>query len=258
MESGPLWKAVSRLLVRQIKTGRYPLGASLPREVDLAEELKVSRNTVREAMRALADEGLVVRRRRAGTVVVSTGHEEPLRFNIDPFASLERRHASTHLRVLKRAVGKLPVHARGSLDGAPQVDWLRITLVRTTIAEERPLAWQEVYLHPRLHAIEPLIDCERESIFKLIEQRTGERLARIDTVIKPFQLTKPIARALKLVPGALALLVTRQIFNSRGELVEYAEGIYPGQRYQLEVAFDVRRPVTPADGERPGEHGKRS
>ena len=238
-DSTTLWKAVSRLLVQKIRNGKYPIGLPLPREVDLAVQLNVSRNTVREAMRALAADGLVVRRRRAGTVVIATGGEQPIRFNIDPFASLERRHSSTQLRVLKRELSPLPEYVRTSVPSAAEGNWLRVTMIRTTLADERPLAWQDMYLHPRLHQIEPLIDREREPVFKLIEKKTGERLARIDTSVRPCRLTKKLGRALQLPKGALALLLTRQVFNDRDEMVEFAEGVYPEERYQIEVSFNM-------------------
>lgn len=58
----PRSSAVTRTageLRRRILIGRYPVGASLPGERDLSEELGVSRLTLRAALRTLESEGLV-------------------------------------------------------------------------------------------------------------------------------------------------------------------------------------------------------
>ncbi|MFN8136169.1 MAG: FCD domain-containing protein [Propionicimonas sp.] len=58
-------------LATAIRLGVYPLGTSLPPERELAERLSVSRATLREAMAALREAGLVetTRGRGGGTVV---------------------------------------------------------------------------------------------------------------------------------------------------------------------------------------------
>ena len=55
-------------LLRAIHEDRFPEGR-LPPEADLAVQLGVSRTTVRAALQSLADDGIVSRRRRHGTVV---------------------------------------------------------------------------------------------------------------------------------------------------------------------------------------------
>src|ERR1700749_3092626 len=57
---------VETLLREAIAEGRFPTG-HLPIEVELAEQLGVSRETARGATEALADAGLLVKYRRRGT-----------------------------------------------------------------------------------------------------------------------------------------------------------------------------------------------
>lgn len=57
---------VEQLLRDAIQTGKFT-GDKLPTEVELAEQLGVSRETVRRATEKLADEGLLVKFRRKGT-----------------------------------------------------------------------------------------------------------------------------------------------------------------------------------------------
>lgn len=63
---------VTQHLRKRIALGGFPTGARLPTERELAEALGVSRNTVREAIRSLSNDGIVetTRGRGGGTFVV--------------------------------------------------------------------------------------------------------------------------------------------------------------------------------------------
>ncbi|GGO98632.1 GntR family transcriptional regulator [Wenjunlia tyrosinilytica] len=56
-------------LRRRINSGEYPSGTTLPRIIDLMEIYSLSRQTVRDAIGELADEGLVVTMGKGGTQV---------------------------------------------------------------------------------------------------------------------------------------------------------------------------------------------
>src|SRR5215218_6251300 len=58
------------LLLSRIAGGTYPAGSMLPKEVELAAELDVSRGVIRECIRALEERGVVrVRHGRGATVL---------------------------------------------------------------------------------------------------------------------------------------------------------------------------------------------
>ena len=63
------WRLIAEELRREIVTGSKPPGTKLPAEGELAERFGVHRNTVRQAVAALAAEHLVVSRRGSGTFV---------------------------------------------------------------------------------------------------------------------------------------------------------------------------------------------
>lgn len=64
------WRAIHGEARRRIAQRIWPPGALIPVEAALAEEFGVARATVNRAIRALAEEGLVERRRKGGTRVV--------------------------------------------------------------------------------------------------------------------------------------------------------------------------------------------
>ena len=65
IRNDPAYRIVSRALEQKILSGDIAIGDTLPSELALAEQLKVNRSTVREAIRLLEQDGLV-RRRQGG------------------------------------------------------------------------------------------------------------------------------------------------------------------------------------------------
>ena len=68
--SGPRgYRDIKREMFRRIRAREWPPGARLPGEVDLAAEFGCARATVNRAMRELATDGIIERRRKAGSRV---------------------------------------------------------------------------------------------------------------------------------------------------------------------------------------------
>lgn len=68
-------RRVADTLVARILDGTYPAGLRLPSEASLGEQLSCGRSTVREALRYLADLGLVRSRRGSGAMVLDFRRE---------------------------------------------------------------------------------------------------------------------------------------------------------------------------------------
>lgn len=65
----PIYFQLKTLLLDEILNGTYPPGSRLPTEHELCERLGVSRTPVSRALSELANEGVILRRRRSGTFV---------------------------------------------------------------------------------------------------------------------------------------------------------------------------------------------
>jgi len=71
--STPLHSQAEKLLRELIIKEEYQKGKLLPKEVDLSIELKISRNTLRQAINKLVYEGLLIRKKGYGTKVAQKG-----------------------------------------------------------------------------------------------------------------------------------------------------------------------------------------
>ena len=72
--SGPLYDQIRRAITRKITRRDWRPGDRIPFENELCRALNVSRMTVNKAMQALADDGLIVRKRKAGSFVAAQEH----------------------------------------------------------------------------------------------------------------------------------------------------------------------------------------
>jgi GntR family transcriptional regulator, phosphonate transport system regulatory protein len=74
-----LWRQVADGIERGIADGRFSAGEKLPGEMEIAETYRVNRHTVRRALAALAERGLVRPERGSGTYVETRRLAYPLR-----------------------------------------------------------------------------------------------------------------------------------------------------------------------------------
>jgi len=74
-----LWRHVADAIEQGIADGRYPAGSRLPGETEIAATHRVNRHTVRRALAALAERGLVRAERGSGTYVEAPRIAYPLR-----------------------------------------------------------------------------------------------------------------------------------------------------------------------------------
>jgi GntR family transcriptional regulator, histidine utilization repressor len=159
------WQAVQDEVRRRIATRLWRPGDFIPHETDLAREFGCARATVNRALRELAEEGLLDRRRKAGTRV-AVNPVRKARFDIpvirDEIEALGRacRHATLSREVLEpppdigarmkaeRGVELLHIRTLYLADGAPYVledRWINTQAVPAalteTFAEVSPNEW---------------------------------------------------------------------------------------------------------------------
>jgi GntR family phosphonate transport system transcriptional regulator len=66
-----VWRQIEDCLVADIAAGRFQPGAQLPTEKELADRFEVNRHTVRRALAAVADRGLILTEQGRGSFVVN-------------------------------------------------------------------------------------------------------------------------------------------------------------------------------------------
>lgn len=136
---------IRKSLLARIHAGEWKLGELIPGEVKIAEEYGCSRTTVNRAIRKLAEEGIVVRKRKAGTRI----RQYPLReakFNIPLVRSEVEAVGAIYgfkLKAQKLVVPPAPIRKRLRLSGHDKVFYTE-TL---HLAGDHPYAFETRWLN---------------------------------------------------------------------------------------------------------------
>ncbi|MGW2131092.1 FadR/GntR family transcriptional regulator [Streptomyces coelicoflavus] len=109
-----LSEQVITALRQQITSGEWPIGSRIPTEPELVEQLGVARNTVREAVRALAHNGLLDIRQGSGTYVVATSELAGVMQR--RFAGAAPQHIAELRSTLESAAARLAAERRTEKD----------------------------------------------------------------------------------------------------------------------------------------------
>ncbi|WP_436771669.1 FadR/GntR family transcriptional regulator [Yinghuangia sp. YIM S09857] len=113
---------VAAQLRAQITSGEWPVGSRIPTEPELVEQLGVARNTVREAVRALAHTGLLDIRQGSGTYVVATSELSGVMHR--RFADADPGHVAEVRATLESAAARLAATRRTGKDLRQLDTWL--------------------------------------------------------------------------------------------------------------------------------------
>ncbi|GGJ37741.1 FadR/GntR family transcriptional regulator [Streptomyces brasiliensis] len=101
-------------LRNQITSGEWPVGSRIPTEPELVEQLGVARNTVREAVRALAHNGLLDIRQGSGTYVAATSELAGVMHR--RFAGTDPQHIAELRSTLEAGAARLAAERRTEKD----------------------------------------------------------------------------------------------------------------------------------------------
>ncbi|MCA9907630.1 MAG: GntR family transcriptional regulator, partial [Anaerolineae bacterium] len=191
----------------------------------------VSRATVREALRLLAERGLIEKRHGIGSVVSARRIVEKLP-GITGF-STEMRLLGHGYVVRSEVLGKnlqpASVRIANLLDLPPDSSVLRVTRLR--YVDEQPFLISTSYLPPFVS----IDDDFTGSIYKLFETRYSITVSAGEASIEAGLATPEEARLLSIQPHASVLRITWIGESEDGRPVEYSEGTYRGDHYRYVV-----------------------
>jgi DNA-binding GntR family transcriptional regulator len=243
-DAAPRYLQIARELTAAISSGRYPVGARLPTELELCERFGISRFTAREAVRVLSTAGLVTRRQRVGTVVIATPADARYTHAASSVADLFQYAQDTELRLMY--IGKVALAADRAAQFGAQVgdEWIYAMGMRreSALADRdeagRPICITRLYLSPLLKGIEAKLRERKTAVYAIIEREYGLVIQRVEQELQSVALDADDAANLGAAPGSPALLVLRRYFDESGQLLEVAENIHPGDRFTYKMQLN--------------------
>ncbi len=233
----PHYRRIERALRGRI-AGLKP-GDGLPSDAELVAEFGVSRMTARNAMQRLAEEGLLVRLPGRGSYVA----EPPAHRRADRLMTfsreMERRGRVPTSRLLAREVRSSTPAEAVALDVAPGDPV--VVLRRLRCADDEPMAVENAILERGTAPVVMAADLVTGSLHGALSA-AGYHLRRGTGTIVAEPATHDDARLLGVRPGEPLLVERRVILDGHARPVEATESRYVGNRYALDVWFDVEPP----------------
>jgi GntR family transcriptional regulator len=218
-------------LIEQLEVGQ-----AIPSERQLSSDLGVSRLTLRAALDDLAREGYVVRRRGAGTFVGEPKIAQEL--TMTSFTDdMRRRGLRPSSRTLELRVSPAGARLGRLLHVSPSEPVVIASRLR--LADGESMAIETVHVRethiPGLTAR----DLEEQSFYELLRDRYGIVVVGGTQTIEPTVTDEDESAALGVPLHSPAFRFERVTHADTGEIVEFVESIYRGDRYRLVTALSV-------------------
>jgi GntR family transcriptional regulator len=225
----PRYLQIAETLRRRLST--WSNGTRLPSEPELATRFRVSRETVREALSVLREEGLIYSLNGRGTFAspgqrpVGTRITQPIR---EPYVA----GRPSAMRVLSQGFVPAPEVVRRALAVPAGGRVFLYTILRTIRA--RPFRLASVYLPEALAARMDLSRPPRLTVSEKLERDVGLRLIRAHQQVLAVPAPPEVAAHLEMEPGAPVLSFHRTYYRDSGDAAEFVIDYQDSRRFPYE------------------------
>ena len=237
------YRDIAAKLQRDIRLGRYDIGKLLPTETELMAQHSASRQTVREALRILNDQGLIVRRAGLGSVVIAA--EPPVLFthSVTSLTEWLRYSNETYRDVVATSDIIADRKLAGLLKCEPGKHWFLIEAVRRSDQFAAPLGWTEIYVLRKFADVVKRADHGRTPVHEQVAKMYGQVTEHAQMEIFARGMPRELAKALQVKSGSPALTVVRRYYGAHEELFEVTVTTHPEGRYTY--SMDMQRSLRP-------------
>lgn len=227
----PLHAQIEDLLRKLIELPEYKNGGFLPKEVDLASKLGISRNTLRQATNKLEYEGLLIRKKGVGTKVAQ--NQVTTHLNEWHSFTQEMNEKGISFNTYSLNTEWIPAEKKvatffGIAEGT---SLLRLSRLRGD--KDGPFVYFESCFHPRIGLTgkedfnRPLYDV-LENDFNVIPSISNERIkAKLASLIT--------AKRLKIKQGDPVLVRERFVSDPGNRPLEYNIGFYIADKFTYTI-----------------------
>ncbi|MBC7258457.1 MAG: GntR family transcriptional regulator [Chloroflexi bacterium] len=224
-DSRPLYLQAEEALNRLIQDGTYRVGDRLPPEPELAQRLGISRATLREALRAFEDKGLITRRRGLGTFInapaplIDSGLEQ-----LESLDSLARRMGlvcTTEDLEIREEPATPELASRLGIAAGDKV----ITVGRTKVTNGVIAAYMYDVLPAWVTDVATLRASFKGSVLDYLLER-GVPLSFAWTNIIATRADSSVAAKLHVKPSTVLLLLEEVSYTQENQIVGYSQNYF--------------------------------
>ena len=237
------YRDIAARLQKEIRHGTYPVGNLLPTETKLMARFSASRQTVREALRIITEQGLIVRRAGLGSVVIAT--EPPVLFthSVRSLSEWLRYSNETYRELVRSSEIVADRKLAALLKCEPGKSWFLIEAVRRSDQFAAPLGWTEIYVLRKFAGVVKRSDHGRTPVHEQVAKMYGQTTEYAQMEIFVRGMPASVAKALGVKSGSPALTVVRRYYGMREDLFEVTITTHPEGRYTY--TMDMQRSLRP-------------
>ena len=232
----PKYLEIQNLLLQRIKNGDYQEGQLIPKEVDLAEQLNVSRPTVRHAIRNLVQAGYLERRKKRGTIVTQTKIKQQFTHVIESYnTEIQNNGLVAKTQVLNFSTEKASEEVAEALTIKPNTEVYK--LVRLRSADNKPVVFVVTYLPIAQLSDLQKIDFTHHSLYSELA-KAGLEITHVSRKIEVHPATEEEAQLLKTDIKAPIFYFHTIGFTKDHRALEYSIASYRGDLNYFMVEID--------------------
>ncbi|MGC4191652.1 MAG: GntR family transcriptional regulator [Thermomicrobiales bacterium] len=242
------YKRIAHQMREAIRQQVIRAGDPIPSEHQLCRVFGVSRPTVRRAVDALVEEGMLTRRQGMGTFVAKLRLEQPPERVIGFTERMRRNGLTPSTRVLDRDIllaRATSPDIASTLSVSANDRIFRISRLR--LANDEPIVLETIHVPlERFPALDG-IDLAQESLYRVFAERFQTEVTFLRESLEPVLLTTHEAALLHAQAGSPAMLARIVTFDQHHQPIEHSISLVRGDRCQYEIEL--------SPGEASGERG---
>ena len=233
----PLYHQFEQELLHRIQSGEFEAGDVFPTERELEESYRVSRITVRRALSELALGGFISRQAGRGTFVLPRKIEHRFGGVGGIRDDLIAYGVETESRILRHEVRPVPCHVAKKLGLKEGQSILYVK--RLFYADGEPLLMTRGYHNFGKGITFTSEELESDSVFKLLQDKYGFALSRVERVIEATLALDDEAELLGIRLKSPVLLAELMIYDKENQPISFMKNIYRGDRYKYHQTVEM-------------------
>jgi GntR family transcriptional regulator len=242
LDARPLYVRAEEALFALLESGTYQPGDQLPPEPELAQQLGISRSTLREAMRAFEERDLITRRQGVGTFV----NQPPPLLIESGLETLESVDTLVRRRGISIQTKDLQIEEKaGSPDLAASLEvdpGTPLTLVtRSKVAAGRPVAYMVDALPASVVSVQDMQAGFQGSVLDYLLTREDLALTHVRADILPVRADQLQAARLNLESGTVLLLLEETLYTTTGDVIGFSRNYFIPGFFKFHVVRRVQR-----------------
>jgi len=243
----PLYASLADTLLERIEDGSYPVGSLLPTEAELCAQFGLSRTTVREAIRALKEIGLISRRAGVGTVVRAKQSKPAFSHTVGSISDIFQYpwESSKPVLVSSREVAADEDESQ-LLHCARGQRWVRFEFVRSLATTGNPMAFVVGYVPLEFGKVVAQLSTTTKPTYTHLESMYGVRVLELQQELRSVKIGSHHAGLLHVKRGAPGLHVVRHYYGTDDRILMVTISIYPAERFSYSIRLKNESQATRA------------